>query len=900
MQSDIYDLPDKDMYNILEILKSVPFTEKFDNEKIEFLAKIAEITEANKGQVISKQFEQSHSFYLLLDGHVNFSISVENKTDEFSVGKSNEKFTPIGWSGFRTPGRYATTVRCEEKSVFIKWSHENLKKFFEQEPLLGYEFIIFVLHRSMNLLNHVRSKLAGLTSTDLDLDIGKEYGKFNPEENLTVPEPLNLLRQSPFFEMFPENIIRKLSKSAQKRWYVKGDLIYRQGEAARGIYILAYGNTAICFNGNREESENASLENSSVLSFIGTQGYIVGWAGGCDKFNNDITLAATRDSVIYFISKSDLNKIFGQSPELSLVLAKRLLWIVSIRLRNSRAGLISSSYEREIIAVSNIIEQNSTVLSVNSELHKIPHLLNNPITLDDSFKILFRLENEGTALEKGIARLILNILGKVYKEYSFFSGLKHVYQSVTQAPPELSHEEIRTTADKQFVGIFENVPHVIKGWENLPEKPGSIFIYNHLANHPYNTLPNNFQITLDSHFISSMILYKKYGQTSIRVVRVPKAEEYGHENYYERLGHINVYTKESELRGETREEKEARREAFYEKAGNYLLKRVNLALSPEGTSLRSDLSPGPFRPGAFQLAMTLEPEPFIVPIAIANFDKRINQNVFSVVIKKPFRISEKLKSNGNDREELFEFLENYRKEYKGYVEEAIEQAAELQNDRINLRFFEKVKKDPFVIDKNLFEKDIRVLERRIKARPEAPVIFYGSSSIRLWSTLKKDLGNYDIMNLGFGGSRIDYCRYYFDRLIKQKKLDSFVFYAGDNDVGDGRLPKQVLNSFVAFYHKFREAFPKARFTFVSIKPSPERFSFLERIDASNNLIKQFISNEPNTFYLNVFDEMLDQHGNVKENLFNEDGLHMNRKGYELWKKIFLENENNIFPVHAAA
>ena len=81
------------MYNKSEILKKLPFSQKFDSKKIEFLATIAEIVECSRGGVISRQFEQSHSFYFLLNGKVNFSISVEDKSDDFSVGKSDSEFT---------------------------------------------------------------------------------------------------------------------------------------------------------------------------------------------------------------------------------------------------------------------------------------------------------------------------------------------------------------------------------------------------------------------------------------------------------------------------------------------------------------------------------------------------------------------------------------------------------------------------------------------------------------------------------------------------------------------------------------------------------------------------------------------------------------------------------------
>ena len=134
----------------------------------------------------------------------------------------------------------------------------------------------------------------------------------------------------------------------------------------------------------------------------------------------------------------------------------------------------------------------------------------------------------------------------------------------------------------------------------------------------------------------------------------------------------------------------------------------------------------------------------------------------------------------------------------------------------------------------------------------------------------------------------------FERVIKPNDVKSMVFYAGDNDIGDGCIPRQVLNSFVDFYHRFRESYPHTKFTFASIKPSPVRFHFLDRIKASNDLVSQFLSRDPNTFYLNVYDYMLNENGDIREELFTEDGLHMNRKGYALWKALFLANEKEIF------
>ena len=95
--------------------------------------------------------------------------------------------------------------------------------------------------------------------------------------------------------------------------------------------------------------------------------------------------------------------------------------------------------------------------------------------------------------------------------------------------------------------------------------------------------------------------------------------------------------------------------------------------------------------------------------------------------------------------------------------------------------------------------------------------------------------------------------------------------------------------------RFRESYPHAKSTFVSIKASPARSHFLKRIEASNDLVRQFLLRELNAFYLNVYDcMMLNENRDIREEPFAEDVLHMNRKGYALWKDMFSANEKEIF------
>ena len=47
-------------------------------------------------------------------------------------------------------------------------------------------------------------------------------------------------------------------------------------------------------------------------------------------------------------------------------------------------------------------------------------------------------------------------------------------------------------------------------------------------------------------------------------------------------------------------------------------------------------------------------------------------------------------------------------------------------------------------------------------------------------------------------------------------------------------------------------------------------------------------------YINIWDSMLNQDGTRMPELFIEDGLHMNKKGYEVWTKKVRESLGKDF------
>jgi len=190
-----------------------------------------------------------------------------------------------------------------------------------------------------------------------------------------------------------------------------------------------------------------------------------------------------------------------------------------------------------------------------------------------------------------------------------------------------------------------------------------------------------------------------------------------------------------------------------------------------------------------------------------------------------------------------------------------------------------------------YKEEIQKLEKKeVIPKCEKPrLVFYGSSSLRLWPEIESIFPEFDVINQAFGGSTLAACCWYFEKLIPPVTPDIMVIYAGDNDLGDGRHPEEVFFFFKILMGLIEEHCGNIPVAYISIKPSFAREYLLSSIIFTNKIIREEIHNKhPNGTYVNVFDEMLAT--NQKSRILYEDGdLHMGGHGYTLWKKVLMES-----------
>lgn len=161
----------------------------------------------------------------------------------------------------------------------------------------------------------------------------------------------------------------------------------------------------------------------------------------------------------------------------------------------------------------------------------------------------------------------------------------------------------------------------------------------------------------------------------------------------------------------------------------------------------------------------------------------------------------------------------------------------------------------------------------------------GSSSIRLWDTLQEDFAGVNVVNRGFGGSEMADALQYVDRIVLPYRPRTVVVYAGDNDLWAGKTPQRVFDDFQSLVRRIHAELPEARVGFIAVKPSVARWSIADRVRETNELVRHFAAGDRRVEYIDIFTPMLGSDGTPRADLFVDDGLHLNARGYDIWESV---------------
>ena len=185
------------------------------------------------------------------------------------------------------------------------------------------------------------------------------------------------------------------------------------------------------------------------------------------------------------------------------------------------------------------------------------------------------------------------------------------------------------------------------------------------------------------------------------------------------------------------------------------------------------------------------------------------------------------------------------------------------------------------------------------AVPAEPILFVGSSSIRMWRT-RESFPDLPVINRGFGGSHISDVLHFADRIVLPYEPNTILLYAGDNDVAAGKSAERVLRDYRRFVERVRDRLPETRIVFLTIKPSGRRWALWPEMKKANDLIAAYSQGQDNLYFADLATPLLGPDGRPDDRLFIGDRLHLSPAGYAVWTKALGPILNDVLSRQGAA
>lgn len=170
--------------------------------------------------------------------------------------------------------------------------------------------------------------------------------------------------------------------------------------------------------------------------------------------------------------------------------------------------------------------------------------------------------------------------------------------------------------------------------------------------------------------------------------------------------------------------------------------------------------------------------------------------------------------------------------------------------------------------------------------PSDALLFVGSSSIRRWADLAEHMAPIEVINRGFGGSKIGDVIYHGETLFQAESPLAIVIFVGTNDITPGAskpLPVMV-DAFEQMIEIVRRLHPETPVYYIAITPSPLRWEVWNEAREVNRAISALSDRMANTFVIDTSDELMSE-GVPDDSNYVLDRLHLSDQGYAIWAEI---------------
>lgn len=178
------------------------------------------------------------------------------------------------------------------------------------------------------------------------------------------------------------------------------------------------------------------------------------------------------------------------------------------------------------------------------------------------------------------------------------------------------------------------------------------------------------------------------------------------------------------------------------------------------------------------------------------------------------------------------------------------------------------------------------------------ILFMGSSSIRLWSTLAEDMAPLPIIQRGYGGAHFRDLIFFVDTILNQHDLSMVVCFVA-NDISQKKSDENaatILRNYNYVVKQIRKRHPKIPILQISITPSQSRWELWPKIQEVNAALKAYCETHSNMYFLDTTSHFLNEVGLPRTALFRKDQLHLNKEGYALWTSLIRPQVEALYQI----
>ncbi len=163
----------------------------------------------------------------------------------------------------------------------------------------------------------------------------------------------------------------------------------------------------------------------------------------------------------------------------------------------------------------------------------------------------------------------------------------------------------------------------------------------------------------------------------------------------------------------------------------------------------------------------------------------------------------------------------------------------------------------------------------------------GSSSVRIWDSIHKDLAPYQVMQRGYGGAKMADFSYYAPRIIKAQQFKAIVVFVANDIAGveSDKSPKEVFRLFKDLVKQVRKRNSATPLCWIEVTPTPKRWDVSREIQEASGLIEAYCGKHDDLHFISTFDQYITTEGIPDSTFFRKDMLHLNSSGYQNWAGI---------------